>query len=115
MERRRLKKQGEKNKLKKTGSLLDTHPDLASEWDYELNDFAPDSISWHYSQKVHWICRKGHEFKSAPNRRARLGIGCPTCAREDGTSFPEQAIYFFLQLVLIWALIEYQEVGRLPK
>ena len=90
----------EQNKLRKTGSLVQTHPNLIKEWDYELNEITPDSISWHYSKKVHWICRKGHGFLSAPNRRARLGIGCPTCAREGGTSFPEQAIYYYLNSVI---------------
>lgn len=90
----------EHNKLLKTGTLIQTHPDLIKEWDYELNGITPDSITWHYSKKVHWICRKGHEFLSAPNRRVKLGTGCPICAKEGGTSFPEQTIYFYLNSVI---------------
>lgn len=90
----------EKNKLKRYGSLAKTNPELLKEWDYALNNISPDSISWHYSKKVHWICIKGHKFDSAPNRRVRLGKGCPICARESGTSFPEQAIYFYINTIV---------------
>lgn len=90
----------EKNKLKRYGSLAKTNPELLREWDYALNNISPDSISWHYSKKVHWICIKGHKFESAPNRRVRLGKGCPICARESGTSFPEQAIYFYINTIV---------------
>lgn len=96
----KAKESSAKNKLENTGSLLETHPDIASEWDYEKNDITPDSISWHYSNKVHWICKKGHEFQSQPNRRVRLGVGCPICAKEGGTSFPEQSIYYYLNLIV---------------
>jgi len=88
------------NKLKKEGSLTRTHPEIAQEWDYDKNEISPDSISWHYSRKVHWICRKGHEYLSAPNRRVRLGVGCPICAKESGTSFPEQAIFYYINKVI---------------
>ena len=80
--------------------MIQTHPELLKEWDYNLNEITPDSISWHYSKKVYWVCRKGHVFCSAPNRRARLGVGCPTCAKEGGTSFPEQSIYYYLDSVI---------------
>lgn len=89
-----------KNKLKFYGSLAKTNPELLKEWDYALNNISPDSISWHYSKKVHWICLKGHKFESAPNRRVGLGKGCPICARESGTSFPEQAIYFYINSIV---------------
>lgn len=96
----KAKKTTAENKLKHYGSLAKTNPELLEEWDYALNNISPDSISWHYSKKVHWICRKGHKFESSPSRRVRLKRGCPICARECGTSFPEQAIYFYINTIV---------------
>nr|WP_302945500.1 zinc-ribbon domain-containing protein [uncultured Prevotella sp.] len=90
----------EKNKLKKSGSLAQMYPELLKEWDFVLNDISPDKISCHYSKKVHWICFKGHEFECAPNRRVKLGRGCPICAKESGTSFPEQALYYYINTII---------------
>lgn len=87
-------------KPKESGSLAQTNPELLKEWDFVLNDISPDTISCHYSKRVHWICFRGHEFECAPNRRVRLGKGCPFCAKESGTSFPEQALFYYLNSII---------------
>jgi very-short-patch-repair endonuclease len=42
---------------------------------------------------VWWICSKGHEWDSTICNRSN-GRGCPKCSKR--TSFPEQAIYYYL-------------------
>lgn len=94
------KKIKEENKLLRLGSLVDTHPDLIKEWDFETNEISPCNISFKYSKKVHWICIKGHQWQTPVNRRVRLGRGCPICAKEGGTSFAEQAIYYYISSII---------------
>ncbi len=55
-------------------------PELAKEWDYEKNgDLKPQTCLAGTSDKVYWICSKGHSWKASVNRR-RKGAGCPYCA-----------------------------------
>ena len=93
-------KNKEKNKLLKIGSLVETHPYLIKEWDFESNEINPNDITSCYSQKVHWLCIKGHQWQAPVNIRARLGTGCPICAKEGGTSFAEQAIYYYINSII---------------
>jgi len=72
-------------------SLQDTHPELAEEFDLELNaPLTPDTVSTGSSKKVHWICRTisdnpcGHRWQSTVKGRTRSGSrppsGCPFCS-----------------------------------
>ena len=54
-------------------------PHLADEWDYEKNDIAITEYTVHSNAKIFWKCKKGHEWKTMINGRAR-GAGCPYCA-----------------------------------
>lgn len=88
--------------LKRYGDklLIETHPQLADEWDYEKNgELTPYNITANLHKRVNWVCHKGHHWPAYVNVRARLNIGCPHCKKEWGTSFPEQAIYFYLRKV----------------
>ena len=76
--------------------LAETHPELAKEWDYEHNgDLTPYKTTAHYSKSVKWICKKGHRWPAKVGVRVKMHTGCPECAKELKTSFPEQAIYFY--------------------
>ena len=46
--------------------------------------------------KVWWVFQHGHEYKMTPANKSQ-GQGCPVCSKERQTSFPEQAIYFYLK------------------
>lgn len=92
-------KNREIKKLQK-GSLEQTHPYILKEWDFDRNEITPNSITSHYSKKVHWICVKGHQWQAPVNRRIRLGIGCPICAKEGGTSFAEQTLYYYINSII---------------
>ena len=78
--------------------LQTVNPNLALEWDYEKNnDLVPTNISAGSNQKVWWICKKGHSWYASPS--GRKNSGCPTCSIEKHTSFPEQAIFFYIKSI----------------
>ena len=79
--------------------LLTTNPELAKEWHPTKNGKKqPDMIKEGSNKKAWWICDKGHEWEAVINSRSQ-GRGCPLCSAEQQTSFPEQAIFFYLKKV----------------
>lgn len=59
--------------------FLSEYPDLLKEWDYELNDIDPSSLSYGSSRKVHWICKNGHRWVDSVNHRTLDNRKCPYC------------------------------------
>ena len=73
---------------------------LAEEWHPTLNDdLTPSDVVVGSSKTVWWRCKRGHEWKSAIAHRNK-GRGCKKCLAEQQTSFPEQAICFYIQQVV---------------
>ena len=76
--------------------LATTNPDIASQWHPQKNGtLTPQNIVANSNKKVWWICEKGHEWNTSVAHRSR-GRQCPECSAESKTSFPEQAIFFYL-------------------
>ena len=68
---------------------------LLDEWNYERNtDVTPRSVTYSSGKRIWWKCKKGHEWKTSISGRTE-GRNCPVCSRTS-TSFPEQAIAFYL-------------------
>lgn len=68
---------------------------LLKEWNDERNtDITPKDVTYGSGTKVWWKCNRGHEWRVSPSNRVQ-GTGCPVCSRTQ-TSFPEQAIAFYL-------------------
>jgi len=68
---------------------------LLNEWHTEKNkEFSPKEITYGCGKRVWWKCSRGHEWRVSPSNRIQ-GTGCPICSRTQ-TSFPEQAIAFYL-------------------
>ena len=93
-----IKKRGEARH--KTASLknsiLSYDESLALEFDSVLNKTTPDQISINDNKKYWWTCSKcGNKWQASPSNRKR-GTGCPKCNRISHTSFPEQAIFYYL-------------------
>ena len=83
--------------LKGYNDLETINPNITKEWNYEKNgDLKPNLVLAGTNKKVWWKCFKGHEWKTAIVSRIN-GSGCPICAKELQTSFPEQAIYFYIK------------------
>ena len=79
--------------------LATTNPELIKEWDYEKNDISPTEVSKGSNKRVYWICSKcGNKWQATINSRTR-GNGCSNCSSGLHTSFPEQAIYYYLKKV----------------
>ena len=78
--------------------LATVNPELAGEWNIEKNGaLTPQQIMQGSSrEKVWWLCPWGHEYQATVANRSR-GSGCPICGKERKTSFPEQAIWYYLK------------------
>lgn len=61
--------------------LASQYPKLAKEWNYKRNKFKPSDYVWGSSQKVWWICSKGHEWEAVIYKRVN-GNNCPYCANK---------------------------------
>ena len=60
--------------------LSTVNPDLAKEWDYEVNgDLKPTDVTANSNKKVGWICKKNHKWLATVANRTK-GSGCPYCA-----------------------------------
>ena len=77
--------------------LASVNPELATEWHPSKNkELLPTQFTTGSSRvKVWWLCQKGHEYQATIVSRTN-GTGCPICEKERKTSFPEQAIFYYL-------------------
>ena len=65
-----------------TNNLLNTHPEIATEWSIEKNiGILPENITKGVIKKYWWKCPKkeSHFYQASPNNRTR-GKGCPFCS-----------------------------------
>ena len=76
------------------------YPDVAKEWHPTKNgSLTPCEVSASSKKKAWWICSKGHEWQAVIGSRTDSRAGCPICNQEMKTSFPEQAILFYLRKI----------------
>ena len=72
-------------------------PELAAEWDYELNKgLTPDMILASSMLKVFWRDYYGHEWRAKISDRM-LGEGCPYCFKENYYWFKRKAISYYVR------------------
>ena len=76
--------------------LASNCPNLLKEWNYDKNIVSPDEIYRNSHQKIWWKCDKGHEWYVSVKDRTQYHTGCPVCSGENQTSFPEQAILYYV-------------------
>ena len=91
--------------------LATINPQLASEWS-SRNPILPNEVTYKSNKKVSWACPFGHEDYSATIKSRSNGQGCPKCALQSQTSFPEQAIYFYIKEVFPDAKNRHQIAGN---
>ena len=80
--------------------LKTNFPELIKEWDYDKNNLLgiyPDKVIRCSEKKVWWICPICENSYKASITHRTHGTACPKCAREFSTSFPEQALYYYLK------------------
>jgi len=62
-------------------SLAAIAPAVAKTWHPTKNRARkPADVASGSARKVWWLCKHGHEWRTAINLRARAGTGCPMCA-----------------------------------
>lgn len=84
-----------KKVLKGYNDLLFKCPEIAKEWNYEKNPFSPDEVVFRSEKKAWWKCSVcGHEWQTTISSRY-YGTGCPKC-NYVGTSFSEQAVFYYI-------------------
>ena len=86
-----------------------THPELAKEWHPTKNGaFSPKDIKAGSSKKAWWLCPHcGHEYESTVYSRVK-GTGCPRCMYTNKTSYPEQALFYYLKQIYPDAINRYK-------
>jgi len=73
-------------------------PELAAQWHPTKNkDLVPQLTTAGSSQRVWWICAKGHEWDTKIVDRHTYKSGCPTCSAGLRTSKGEKEIFEYLK------------------
>ncbi|WP_255261530.1 zinc-ribbon domain-containing protein [Bacillus pseudomycoides] len=71
------------------------YPEIAKEWHPTKNGtLTPYDVTPKSGKRVWWVCEKGHEWQTTVHQRGE-GTNCPFC--KPRTSFPEQAIFYFIK------------------
>lgn len=96
--------------LKGFNDLESQYPDIAKEWHPSKNgDLKPDMITYGSGRKVWWLCSNNHSYEKVVRDRSK-GAGCPICTAALKTSFPEQAVFFYIKKVFPDAISRYKEI-----
>ena len=77
--------------------LATTNPEILIEWNSEKNnELQPISVTAGSHKQVWWKCARGHEWKASIKDKVHYHTSCPICSREIKTSFPEQALFYYI-------------------
>ena len=99
-----------KKVLKGFNDLATVNPDMAAEWHPTKNgDLSPEEVTDASGKKVWWLCKNGHAYEMAVYNRKR-GSGCPKCSDALRTSFPEQAIFYYIKQEFPDAVSGYRDI-----
>ena len=87
-----------RNAVSGKNDLATLHPEIAKEWHPAKNGtLTPKDFTCGSSKRIWWQCSKGHEWQTPIVYRITDKTGCPYCSQELRTSFPEQAIYYYVK------------------
>ena len=101
-----------KKVLKGFNDLSTVNPDLAAEWHPSLNgNLTPEDVTDASGKKVWWLCKNGHSYEATVYNR-KGGKGCPKCVHSLRTSFPEQAIYYYIKQEFPDAVSGYKDIFK---
>ena len=74
-------------------------PWMLERWDYKKNaeeGLFPDKVAYQANRYAFWRCKNGHSWKAKVNN-VYNGRGCPECNKRLHTSFPEQAVFYYIK------------------
>ena len=88
------------------------HPELVKEWHPIKNgNIKLSEIGVGGAKLYWWICPHGHEYQMSIQSKVR-GSKCSVCAKMDRTSFPEQAILYYVKKYFPDAINSYKEIFK---
>jgi rubrerythrin len=91
--------------------LATINPELAAEWHPTKNgDLTPFVVTAGTAKRVWWQCPLGHEYQATVHDRNSDHTKCPICNARKQTSFPEQAIYYYIKKLYPDTISKYKEV-----
>lgn len=90
--------------------LATLRPEIAQEWHpFKNGSLMPQDVKVYSNKKVWWRCHNNHEYQARISERTRKdGTNCPQCYKVNQTSFPEQAIYFYVKKLFPDAISRYK-------
>lgn len=98
--------------MKKPIETVSENKRLIAEWDFDANKaigLFPDNTSSRSNKDAFWKCKYGHKWKAKINNRF-YGRGCPRCTKRLRTSFPEQAVFFYVRSIFPDAINSFKDV-----
>ena len=97
--------------LKGFNDLATVNPQLAKEWHPTKNNgLTPFDVTTGSGKRVWWLCPLGHEYQATIHDRNCDNTQCPICNVRNQTSFPEQAIFFYIKKLYPDAINKYKEI-----
>lgn len=90
--------------------LASQRSDLMQQWDWNRNTLNPEEVYYQSHDYAWWICPMGHSWSTRIHLRSQMGYGCPKCDK-SGTSFAEQAFYYYLKQYFPSCINGYTELG----
>ena len=86
------------------------NPEIAKEWHPTKNgNLKPSDVTSGSGKKVWWICPVGHEYQAVIRDRGVGQTNCPICNLRKSTSFPEQAILYYVKKLWPNSLNKYKD------
>lgn len=72
---------GKKIEITKENCIATTHPRIAVQWHPTLNEvLTPNDVREGSTDRVWWLCDKGHEWRTEVRVRCQRNNGCPYCS-----------------------------------
>lgn len=97
--------------LRGFNDLATVNPRLAKEWHPSENgDLTPFDVTAGSGKRVWWLCPLGHAYQATIHDRNSDDTQCPSCNAKSQTSFPEQAILFYVKKLYPDAISRYKEI-----
>ena len=102
-----------RNAVSGVNDILSQNVLLATEWNREKNGIDSSKVSIRSGRVYWWKCSKcGYEWQASPHNRTNgsIATGCPKCALETQTSYPEQVVYYFIKKHYSDAINRYRDI-----
>ena len=91
--------------------LLTLYPQVAAEWNYELNEDSPAGTAPSSDKKVWWKCSKGHTWATQVYCRTYAHCGCPYCSNRMVSPGENDLLTLYPEIATEW---DYEKNAEKP-